>query len=167
MITAFVMFLVFSSTFMTGEKGWIIIVTSIGTCLAAFIVGALSLYFMRFGGAVIGGIAGFMLGILLNNAWIYMYGQVIAAYTVCGSLAVAFFVFALLEHKFNTTVIFGNSFIAAYMIIRGIAVYVGYWHNEITLLGELRRKNVIAAVDPLFYTYCASVFVLWLILVPI
>jgi len=167
MITAFAMFLVFSSTFMTGEKGWVIIVTSVGTCFAAFIVGAFSVYFMRFGGAVIGGIAGFLLGILLNNAWIYIYGQVIAAYSVCGFLAVAFFVFALLEHKFNTTVIFGNSFIAAYMIIRGIAVYVGYWHNEITLLGEMRRKNEIAAINPLFYTYLGSVLVLWLLLIPI
>jgi hypothetical protein len=138
-LTTFALMCTFSSTFMLGDQGWVIIVASIGTILASFMIGFLSIYFMRFGGAIIGGIAGFMFGILLNNAWFYLYGSVILTYSVCGTLATIIFVFACFEHKFNTTVIFGDSFIGSYMVLRGISVYVGYWQNEITLLGEMHR----------------------------
>lgn len=138
-LTTFSVLCVFSSTFMIGDQGWVIIVACTGTVITALVVGFCAIHFMRFGGAVIGAIAGFMFGILLNNAWFYLYGSVILAYSVCGGLAAAIFTFACFEHKFNTTVIFGNSFIGAYMIVRGVSVYVGYWQNEITLLGEMTR----------------------------
>lgn len=167
MVTAFVIFLVFSAVDLGSSLNSSFVFTCIVSCLAALIVGALSSYFIRFGGALIGAIAGFLLGMLIDNASTCVHNSVLMAYLMCGFLAFIFFVFALMEHKFNTTVIFGNSFIAAYMIIRGIAVYVGYWHYEIILNGEISCKNEIAAVNPRYYAYCASVFVLWLILVPI
>ena len=121
------MMCVFSSTFMDGNQGWVIILTCIGTVIASFIIWLSAVYFMRFGGALIGGMAGFMFGILMNNAWFYLWGSVIVTYSVCGVLATVCFVFGLFEHKMNTTVIFGNSWIGAYMLVRGVSVYVGYW----------------------------------------
>ncbi len=85
---------------------------------------------------MIGAVSGFSLGILLNNAWFYLYPTVIVPYCVAGFFAVCFATFGCFDLKFNTTVILGNAWIGSYMFLRGIAIYVGYWTNEFVILDE-------------------------------
>ncbi len=76
---------------------------------------------------MIGAVSGFILGILLNNAWFYLYPTAIVPYCVAATLAVCFGVFGSFDLKFNTTVILGNAWIGSFMLLRGIAILVGYW----------------------------------------
>lgn len=152
---------------MDGEQGWITILCCCLTTLFSVSIGGLAIYFMRFGGAIIGGTAGFMFAILLNNGWLYIYGSIILTYSVAGVFFTLCFTFACFEHKFNTSVIFGNSFIGAYMLLRGVSIYVGYWQNEITLLGMMKRGNDIEKIDPKFYAWFGSVIALFLVMVPV
>ena len=53
--------------------------------------GVISAVYIKFGGSVIGGTAGFILGITLNTAWLYMYEILLATYLVAGILSLAVF----------------------------------------------------------------------------
>ena len=76
------------------------------------------------------------------------------------------FVFGLLPHKFNHASMIGNSFCGAYMTARGVSVYVGYWWNEITILGMMKRKTMPEDPEPLFYAWLGAVVGLTLIFLP-
>lgn len=127
LLVLFILMLVFTATFMDGSKRWVTIFTIIMTVSFSIVIGLVSSWQQKLGAIVIGAVSGFMLGILLNNAWFYLYPTVIVPYCVAATLAVCFGVFGSFDIKFNTTVIFGNAWIGAFMLLRGIAILVGYW----------------------------------------
>ena len=134
----FTLMLVFSSTFMDGTKAWVTDLTLALTALTAFFVCIGSAYFIRFGSAVVCATAGFLFGVLLNVAWLYMYSNIIISYSVMGALG--FIIAGLMFIKFNETLIISISFIGSYMFFRGVAVFVGYFTDEIVLLGKMKRN---------------------------
>ena len=134
----FTLMLVFSSTFMDGTKAWVTVLTLSLTALTALFVSISSAYFIRFGAAVVCATAGFLFGVLLNVAWLYMYNSIILSYSIMG--VSGFIVAGLMFIKFNQTLIISTSFIGSYMFFRGIAVFVGYFSDEIVLLGKMKRN---------------------------
>lgn len=144
----FVLMCVFSSTFMKDGESWVVILTCTLTAIFSLIMGGLSVYFIKFGGSVIGAVAGFLFGILINTAWFYLYESLILTYCVCGALACIIFVNCLFRlYSFNATTLLSTSFIGSYLLLRGIAVYVGEYPNEIILLGQMKRGN-ISKINP-------------------
>jgi len=77
------------------------------------------------------------------------------------------FIFGLLPHKFNHAAMIGNSIVAAYLVARGLSVYIGFWTNELTLLGQMKREGNIQELDPMFFAWFGAVVVLSLSFVPI
>lgn len=131
---------IFTGTFLeTTNSMLLFILTVCFTCLFAVGMGLLSVYFMRLGAACIAGQAGFLVAILLNNAWLYKYKLVAVSYSVAGLFFAVGFCFGLLPHKFNHASMIGNSIVGAYFLARGLSVYIGYWPNEVTLLGQMKR----------------------------
>ena len=81
-------------------------------------------------------------------------------------LGTAGFVFGLLPHKFNHASMIGNSICGSYMLARGISIYIGYWWNEITILGMMKRGEAPQEPDPMFFAWFGAVVGLTLIFLP-
>ena len=160
-VVGFSLLCTFSSTFMTPDyPSYVATVSYCGVAFAMVLTGIISAVYIKFGGSVIGGAAGFILGNTLNTAWLYMYEILLMTYLVAGLLALAVFLQCLvLPLTFNQTTVISTAFIGAYMVVRGAAIFVGNYPNELILLGEMKRGQR-EKIEPEFYGWFCAIFVL-------
>jgi hypothetical protein len=149
-IFMFTVSLVFSATFMDGSKAWVSCLAEVCAALVAIPVCFACVYFLRFGCAVVCAGAGFLFGVLLNVAWLYLYSNVIVSYCVMGVLGAL--VAGLMFIKFNETLIPSISFIGSYMFIRPWGAMSTDFPNEIILLGKMRHHYQVT-ISSTIYIY--------------
>lgn len=127
--------------------------------LSALMVGILLIKLDRLGAAVVSGWGGFTAGVLLNEAWLYMYQYSNLSLYILGILTLVCFSLGFIWC--HEAMIASTSFFGAYFTIRGISVYIGYFPGEITLF-----KNLLSgqqqSVDGQFYYYLGAIIVLTL-----
>lgn len=111
-----------------------------GGAVVGIIVGALLAKYIKVGAAVLGGWGGFIVGLILNEAFMYQFEYVwvfwatnVAAILICAALT-----FKLFDHA----MIMSTSVIGAYGLARGVSCYAGHYYNEFTII-ELLKAGAI------------------------
>ena len=152
----------FSSTFLLEEsERWKVIVTYVGASVFSAVFGMISAYFTKVGGSIIGGVAGFILGILLNTAWLYRYSSIIVTYGVSAGLFLLIFIQCLIgKFTFNQTTVIATSLIGAYLILQGVAVFIGSFPNMLLLIGAMQRSSEQVQIDVEFYYWLGGILAL-------
>jgi hypothetical protein len=157
-MTVFVILLVFYSTFLRAEtKQWVAWVVISLSAILGVGVGFLSTMFARFGGAIIGGWGGFLLGLLLNETWLYVYGSVYLFWTI--NVVCALVCALLAYYIFDHAVMVSTAFMGSYFICRGISYWVGGFPSAYELVDKIKRGDIYS-VDPVFYAYLALIALL-------
>lgn len=121
--TVCVIMILFYTTFLKSTTavwvGWTVLAVSI---LIGLGIGFLCTKVLKLAGAVIAGYGGFLLGVVINEMWLYIYHSQAIFWCVNIGLAIAFGVLAYIY--FNQAVIVSTSFIGSYFVMRGIAALV-------------------------------------------
>lgn len=114
----------FYSTFLKTSTavwvGWVVLSCSI---LLGLGIGFLCTKMLRGAAAVIAGYGGFMLGVVINESWLYIYHSSALFWCVNVAFAVAFAILAFIF--FNQAVILSTSFLGSYFVMRGISAFAG------------------------------------------
>ena len=157
MITVFAILIIFYSTFLKDDTaswiGWLVLVLSIILGLG---VGWLCTKIARFGAAILAGWGGFMLGVLINEMWLYIYGS--QAVFWCVSIALAVIACVLAFIWFNQAIMISTAFIGGYFIARGISAFAGGFPPAFEVVNQV-KSGAITTIEPVFYAYVAGIFV--------
>lgn len=122
-LTVFLIMIVFYTTFLKSSTavwiGWTVLGASI---VVGFGIGFLCTIFLRVSGAATASYGGFMLGVLINDSWLYIYHSSALFWCITIGFAIAFFIVAFIF--FNQVVIISTSLIGSYFVMRGISALV-------------------------------------------
>lgn len=157
--TVFITFVIFYSTFLKDNtEDWIMWVTLAGSALVGCLIGWLLTKLVRFGGAVLAGFGGFMLGMLINETWLYMYGLEWVFWVVCIGLAVICLIIGFI--LFEPAIIVSTAFIGSYFVARGVGCFVqDAAFPSIFVLIEQVQSGGITTISTYFYIYLAGIVV--------
>ena len=100
------------------------------------VVGVLMMKLQRVGAAVLAGWGGFMIGLLINETFLYktaselwFWGLGLGCAIVAGLLTFVIY---------NHVIILTTSFMGAYLFWRGISMYAGAFPNEFDLIKQVQ-----------------------------
>lgn len=107
----------------------------------------------RLGGSILGGAAGFFIGVILFNLLLAQWLDYVAALIILSfGLAI---LGAWAAWRFDKLIIvYLTALIGAYALIRGIAVFAGNYPNEVTMFSEI--MNGVFELPTAFYGYLAG-----------
>lgn len=156
--TVFAIIILFYGTFMKdNNEAWAFwLILSLSAILGC-LIGFLMVKGIRFGAAILCGCGGFMLGILINEMWLYIYGS--QALFWCVSIAIALICAGLAFVIFEYAVMGMTSFLGAYFMCRGLSMLVGGFPPAFELV-QMVEDGAISTIDPVFYGYLAGILVL-------
>lgn len=111
-----------------------------GGAVVGIIVGYFLSAMVKVGAAILAGWGGFMLGLILNEAFLYQFEAVwvfwaanVGAALICAGLTFKYF-----EPMF----IFATVIIGSYGLIRGASCYFGHYYNEFVIVNLLKSGAV-------------------------
>lgn len=110
------------------------------------------------GVVVMGIILGFLVGVNIYHIFLYKTHSfpLFVSLAVLGTLA-----FAYLSVKYaSQLLVWGTSFIGAYMVVRGISLVAGYFPSEMTSY-DYMNKDMPPQVTWIFFAYIASILFLF------
>jgi len=135
--------------------GWVIIICSV---IAGLIAGFFLATFLKIGVFLLGAWGGAMLATTLYGLFVYKISD--KSYVLYIMIAVFALIIALLSLKLlKLVLVIWTSFIGAYMVVRGAAVYIGGYTNEFQLINEIQAKD-IDNIPWSAYVYILSIFAL-------
>lgn len=124
----------------------------LGCCL-----GIVLAVFVKVGAALLAGWGGFALGmVLMSSVFATIGSPVLFWIVVCVSALICA---VLCFFFYDVIVIVATCGLGAYATIRGIAVYGGHYYNEF-LLEKMIKDGLVTDIDPIYWVYVASMFVL-------
>lgn len=160
-LTIMVVFVLFYGTFMADNtEVWAFWTITGVSAVLGIALGILMVYSLRFGAAVLCAWGGFMLGILINEMWLYMYGSQALFWIVASVVAVICGLLAFIV--FEPSVMFITAFLGSYFACRGLSMFVGGFPSAFELQA-LVENHAIDTVDPVFYAYLAGIVILTII----
>ena len=165
---AFVFFaslLIFSLFFNRDTKPWLEWTIFGVLVLLGLLVGLLLAKLSKLGIFVLAGWGGFCLGLILYNSFIYKIDNSHAILFWITNILLALIAGVLSIYFFDHILILTTSFIGSYLFIRGISFYAGGFPDEIDLVNWISYG--FGSVDPVFYAYMASFFVLTIVCIVI
>ena len=130
--TALLLIILYS--FILGPKvkkwlAWLIVSISI---LVGLVVGFLLTKTERFYSIFMSACAGFLIGVLLDDAVLYLLGSKIVFWSVNVGLSLIFGVLAL--RWFDVALILSTSLIGSFLTARGVSLLAGGWTNDFSLI---------------------------------
>lgn len=156
-ITVFAILILFYTTFLNDNTeswvGWTVLAFSI---LIGCGIGFLFTKLVRPAGAILAGWGGFMLGLLINEAWLANYGSQAVFWCVCIGVALVCAIPGFI--LFNQAIMISTSFIGSYFIMRGISLFAGGFPPAMELVAEV-KSGAITSVEPAFWGYVAGIVV--------
>jgi hypothetical protein len=130
--TALLLIILYS--FILGSKvkkwlAWLIVSISM---LVGLVVGFLLTKTERFYSIFMSACAGFLIGVLLDDAVLYLLGSKIVFWSVNVGLSLIFCVLAL--RWFDVALILSTSLIGSFLTARGVSLLAGGWTNDFALI---------------------------------
>lgn len=157
-ITIFGILILFYATFMkSNDEIWAFWLIFGLSAVLGIGIGILMVKGVRIGAAILCGWGGFMLGVIINEMWLYIYGS--QAVFWCVSIAMALICAGLAFVVFEYAVMFLTSFLGAYFMCRGLSMFVGGFPPAWEL-GTMVKDGAIETIDPVFYGYLAGIVVI-------
>lgn len=156
-ITTAILLIVFYSLILSSNVkrwvSWLILSVSI---VIGLIVGGLLTRIPKVYAALVAACAGFLIGVLLNEAVLYLVGSKVLFWSVNIFLAVVCSFLAL--GWADASIILSTSLIGSYLAARGISLFAGGFPNEFTLLAQIKSGGV-NKVSNWFYAYLAGIVI--------
>ena len=160
-ITVAVILFVFYTTFLKSTTadwvGWTVLACSI---IFGVILGLTMTRFARPGAAVIAAWGGFVLGLILNEAVLYLVTSQYVFWAVCGGCAVVAGILVFVTY--NHAIIISTSLVGSYFFVRGISLYAGGFPDEIIIIKAM-RNNLIMQQPATLWIYLGGIIVSTLI----
>jgi len=131
-------------------------VVLICSAVIGIIVGIIMMKLQRIGAAILAGWGGFMLGLLINETFLYRQQSELWFWGLgisCGIIA-ALLTFVIYNHVIICT----TAFMGAYLFWRGISLYAGGFPNEFDLIQEM-KAGARTSVSPWFYAYLVAIII--------
>jgi len=155
MISLVAILYVYYTMFMTSTSqawlGWAVLG---GAVVIGVLLGLTCTRFARVGATLIAVWGGFVLGMILNEAVLYMYTDEMIFWIVCGASAFVFGVLVFIVY--NHAVILCTSLVGSYLFVRGISFYAGGFPNEYLLIKQIKSGMLVS--EPLsFYFYLGGI----------
>lgn len=120
----------------------------------AFLAGWFLKSMLRIGGSILGAVGGFFLGFMVYNIFLG-FTESFALLLVC-TLGFTIAGFVVTYKFFEQVIIYLTSFLGAYALIRGVAVFAGHYPNEIFIYQQLLSSEGIPTFEWQVYLYMAS-----------
>lgn len=129
------------------------------TVLGVSIVGGIAIGFLmtklqRVGAAIIAAWGGFLLGMILNQAILYLASSDIVFWCVCALCAIVAAILVFVAY--NHAIILSTSLVGSYFFVRGFSLYIGGFPNEYTFLKQI-ENGTLSAEPWSFYVYLACI----------
>lgn len=157
-LTVCAVMIIFYTTFLKSTTaywvGWLVLSLSI---ILGFGIGFLCTKILRIAGSLVAGYGGFMLGVMINEMWLYIYSSQAVFWCVNIGFAIVFAILAFFF--FNQAVIISTAFIGSYFVMRGISAFAGGFPPAFQLIEQV-KAGVLVNIDPTFYGYLAGMVVL-------
>jgi Domain of unknown function (DUF4203) len=106
---------------------------------------------------VVSACAGFLVGILLNEAVLYLVGSKVLFWSVNAGLAFVFCLIALVW--VDVSIILSTSLIGSYLTARGVSLFAGGFPNEYSLIEQIKSGGV-SRVNIWFYAYLTGILLM-------
>jgi len=150
----------FYSTFLNDQTAdWVFWTVLGGSALVGLLVGFLFTKLARFGGALLSGFGGFMVGIIIFEAWLYTYKLEWLLWVSGAVLALIFFVIGWIF--FEPAVIGSTSFIGSYFLARGVGCFIdNASFPSVMVLVDQIESGGIDAISPYYYIYFAAILLM-------
>lgn len=158
--TVFAIIILFYSTFLQDNtEDWIFWTVLGASVLLGALIGFLCTKLVKFGGAILSAWGGFMVGMLINESWLYMYGLTWLFWTSCIALALIFFVIGWIF--FEPAVIVSTAFIGSYFVARGVGCFINNasFPSVFVLISEVQSGGV-EKISNYYYIYFAGILLL-------
>jgi hypothetical protein len=111
-----------------------------GGAVIGLILGWFLSHFVKVGAAILAGWGGFMIGLILNEAFLYTFEYVWVFWT---ANVVCMLVCAGLTFKlFDFMMIFSTCVLGSYGLIRGVSCYAGHYYNEFVVVQLLKSGAI-------------------------
>lgn len=124
-----------------------------GGAVIGCVVGWFLAHFVKVGAAILAGWGGFMLGLILNEAFLYTFEYV---WVFWSANVICMLVCALLTFKtFDVMMVLSTAVLGSYGIIRGVSCYAGHYYNEFVVV-QLLQSGAIDQVDPYYWGYVGA-----------
>jgi hypothetical protein len=157
-LTTMVVLILFYGTFMASNTAVWAFWTIIGcSALVGCGIGALMVWGIRFGAAILCAWGGFMLGLIINEMWLYIYGSLAVFWTTSILVAIACGVAAFIV--FEPAVILMTAFLGSYFMCRGLSMFVGGFPSAFEVTAMV-KQHAFSTIDPVFYGYLAGMVLL-------
>ena len=149
--------LLFYTTFLKSTTdiwvGWTVLA---GAIVIGIVLGLLITKFQKLGGAIIAAFGGFVLGLILNEAVLYLASRYYVFWCVCVGCAII--AAALVFIAYNHVIILSTSLVGSYFLVRGISLYAGSFPEELTLTKQIKAGTILH--EPLsFYIYLVGIVI--------
>lgn len=156
-LTIGIILLIFYTTFLKeNTAGWVAWTVIGCSLILGVVLGLVMTKLQRLGAAIIAGWGGFMLGLVLNEAVLYLLENTYVFWCVC--IGCALVAAVLVFVAYNHAIILATSLVGSYFFVRGISLYAGGWPNEYLILKQI-KAGVITSEPWTFYVYLASILV--------
>lgn len=136
---------------------WILLIIAV---LLGAVVGYLVTTLPKLGFMALGLWFGFVLAFVINNLFLYKIEvdpPELLLYILMGILGIIFAVLSM--YIWRELCIIATSFLGAYLIIRSLSLYIGYYPNELSLNIQIKYKE-LANVGWEFYIYFIFLIIL-------
>jgi cytochrome b len=135
-MTVFLILIIFYSTFLDSNTenwvGWLVLSLSVVLGLG---VGFLFTKIARFAAAILSGWGGFLLGVIINESWLYMYGSSALFWIVNIAMAIIFTILGFV--LFVQAIIISTASMGGYFICRGISFWAGGFPSAFFLVQQV------------------------------
>lgn len=103
-----------------------------GGAVVGIVVGWFLAHFVNVGAAILAGWGGFMVGIILNEAFLYKFEFVWIFWTT--NILCALIAAGLTFKLFDAMMIFSTAVLGSFALVRGVSCYAGHWYNTFTVI---------------------------------
>ena len=153
----FIAELLYVSFLHDSTQAWVIYTSFASLAFASIMVGLLFVKLDRLGVALLSGSASIVLGILLDETWLYIYSMP----TLFTSLLVVFttssFVLGFIWPKI--AIILTTSFFGSFFAVKGVSILFGSFPAEILIIKGIMGKRP-QSIDSSFHAYLAVILIL-------
>jgi len=157
-VFTFIMVIFYAIIFPVSVQGWTVwVIGSVGLVLG-LICGFFMMKLARFGIAALGAWIGFVIGLIIHEAFLYHSTQQWLFWTICIALAVIGF--AISFWKYKIILIISTAILGSYLVIRGVSLFIGGYPNEFTLISQIKNGNTASLLHWPFYLYLAAILVM-------
>lgn len=128
-----------------------------GGAVLGLLLGFLLTKFIKVGAACLSAWGGLCLGLIIYEAFLYMFEEQWIFWVFIGYCAVMCAV--LVFYAFDVMCILGTVCLGSYGMVRGTAAYAGHYYNEAQLV-EFLKNGLIEDIDPWYWAYVAGFVVM-------